>query len=218
MALIIDETIVEEFGGNDRVIKLLQAKVRLLEQTMREQQKEAWIRETTEDYITSERARILGINLLEDIKLYDNLDDQKLFLDYRSVKSYKPEDPIPVTICGPTDEELDRQTRLLMAENLGLECDENGFLKVATMDEVSGVLPDDDSYVAIEAISDIETDKDGNLTKVTLAGESDPYPLVLDQHGPDWVHVKVDKNVYDITFPKELETEGQVIIEVKKRG
>lgn len=187
------ETIMLTFGPDkDRIIRLLQAKTRMLEAALEVQKAKQYSEACEDDFITCERAAMLGIDLKEDIKLFEN---------YRT----------------PTKRAVDN-----IGDIFGLRADKNGELMTMTEEETvvaAKDLPDDDPYVECEGgfkYKNIDMTPAKEPTKVTL--DDGPYPFNLGKDGPEEVHIIIDKEVYDFDVPKNLESENFVTIRAKKRG
>lgn len=184
---VISDSLKKEFDEmeperKDKVIKLLQAKVRMLEQSMKAE-----------------------VNRYE---MEQAAEDRKFFLDYRADGVRKISDAQREVAKRATDNiddvDLDKYLRKKMAQNLGLACDENGYLITMTEEET------------VVAAKDLPPDGYEMLDMTPV--EPIPTKVTLDENGPDEMHIIVDKRYYEILMPKVDETETHLLIKAKKRG
>lgn len=196
----------------DRVIRLLKAKTRMLEAAIEKEKAIQYLKDCEDDYVTYERALMQGIDLKEDIKLFEN---------YRSKGScVKVDDVIPMFADAAKNAKDSIQSTSMWDQLFGLKADENGEL--VTIEEKDVIIATKD--LSMDGYEILDT----TPTKVTLGGDkkeglplvgtNEVHSIVFEPNGPDEIDIKVNKQDCDITFPKDSETETHVVIRIKKRG
>lgn len=102
---------LERPGERDRIIRLLQAKTRMLEAALEKSRAEAHAKNCEDDYMTYHRALLQGVDLRDDIKLFENYRTVTEEETVREAKDLPDDDPYAeptkVTLVESQYEDLD---------------------------------------------------------------------------------------------------------------